>query len=182
MKRNKTSTLSNDPLWYKDAIVYECSQIVLRQQQRRHRRFPRPDRRSSITSQELGVNAIWLLPFYPSPLRDDGYDIADYRTCIPIYGTLDDVQALHSGGPRARHQGHHRTGHQPHLGPASLVPAARRAPPGSHQRNYYVWSDTDQKYPKTPASSSSIRRRRTGPGIRSPRRITGTASIRISPT
>ena len=76
---------------------------------------------------DLGVNAIWLLPFYPSPLRDDGYDIADYRDVHPEYGTLADVKRFIARRARARHARHHRAGHQPHLRPASLVPAR---PPG----------------------------------------------------
>ena len=93
--------------------------------------------------QDLGITAIWLLPFYPSPLRDDGYDIADYRGIHPDYGTLRGLPTLRPGGPPARTAGHHRTGDQPYLGPASLVsgePGGAKA--GSPARNYYVWSDT----------------------------------------
>ena len=73
--------------------------------------------------QDLGVTAIWLLPFYPSPLRDDGYDIADYTDVNPIYGTLDDFKASPRRSPPPRHARHHRTGRQSHLRPASVVPA-----------------------------------------------------------
>ena len=94
-----------------------------RQQRRRHRRLPRPDRRSSTTSQDLGVTAIWLLPFYPSPLSDDGYDIADYTDINPAYGTLRRLQDVPRRGPPPRPARHHRAGDQPHLRPAPLVPA-----------------------------------------------------------
>ena len=60
--------------------------------------------------QDLGVTAIWLLPFYPSPLKDDGYDIADYTSINPPYGTLDDFKEFLDGGARARHPRHHRIG------------------------------------------------------------------------
>ena len=77
--------------------------------------------------QDLGVDCLWLLPFYPSPLRDDGYDIADYRAIHPDYGTVDDFERFLERGPRARHPGHHRAGDQPHLRPAPLVPGGARA-------------------------------------------------------
>ena len=99
--------------------------------------------------QELGVSAIWLLPFYPSPLRDDGYDIADYRTINPAYGTLKDVRRLvqeaHRRGLRVITELviNHTSDQHP------WFQRARRAKPGSTKRNYYVWSDTDKKYQDT---------------------------------
>ena len=84
--------------------------------------------------QDLGVTAIWLLPFYPSPLKDDGYDIADYYSINPIYGTLRDFKAFlneaHAAGPA----GDHGIGREPYLRPAPVVPtfaARRREPPGA---------------------------------------------------
>ena len=96
--------------------------------------------------QDLGVTCIWLLPFFPSPLRDDGYDIADYLDVHPSYGTLEDFQGLPPRGARARPAGDDRAGGQSHVRPASLVPGGAHAPPGSPERDFYVWSDTDQKY------------------------------------
>ena len=94
-----------------------------RQQRRRHRRLPRPDRRSSTTSPALGVSCLWLLPFYPSPLRDDGYDIADYEDVHPDYGTVGGLpRASFRGAHDARPARHHRARHQPHVGPAPVVP------------------------------------------------------------
>ena len=78
--------------------------------------------------QDLGVTAIWLLPFYPSPWRDDGYDISDYTDVHPAYGTLRDFQAFLREAHRARLARHHRAGAEPHLRPASLVSARRAAP------------------------------------------------------
>ncbi|GFK92572.1 Trehalose synthase/amylase TreS [Fundidesulfovibrio magnetotacticus] len=96
--------------------------------------------------QRLGAGAVWLLPFYPSPLRDDGYDIADYDSINPVYGTLRDFR-------RFLHEAHARglkvitelvlnhTSDQ-----HAWFQRARRAAPGSRQRDWYVWSDTTEKY------------------------------------
>ena len=96
--------------------------------------------------QELGVNTVWLLPFYPSPLRDDGYDIADYRNVNPSFGTLRDVRtfvkAAHERGLRVITELviNHTSDQHP------WFQRARLAKRGSAHRNYYVWSDTDQRY------------------------------------
>jgi maltose alpha-D-glucosyltransferase / alpha-amylase len=96
--------------------------------------------------QELGVNTVWLLPFYPSPLRDDGYDIADYRSVNPSFGTLRDVRtfvkAAHERGLRVITELviNHTSDQHP------WFQRARLAKRGSAHRNYYVWSDSDQRY------------------------------------
>ena len=96
--------------------------------------------------QELGVTALWLLPFYPSPLRDDGYDIADYTTINPSYGDLGDfkrfVREAHARGLRVITELviNHTSDQHP------WFQRARRAKPGSSERDYYVWSDTPEKY------------------------------------
>src|SRR5207248_4868769 len=96
--------------------------------------------------QDLGVTAIWLLPFYPSPLKDDGYDIADPMSVHPSYGTLADFKTF-------LHEAHRRglrvvtelvLNHTSDQHP--WFQRARRAPPGSPERDFYVWSDTDQKF------------------------------------
>src|SRR5579885_1379330 len=85
---------ASDPLWYKDAIIYEL-----------HVRAFADANNDGVGDfqglihkldylQDLGVNCLWLLPFYPSPLRDDGYDIADYMNIHPSYGTMDDFDAF----------------------------------------------------------------------------------------
>ena len=91
------------------------------------------------------MTAIWLLPFYPSPLRDDGYDISDYKNVHPSYGTLQRFQGIPARGPSPRAAGDHRTGAQPHFRPARWFQRARRARPGSPARDFYVWSDTPGK-------------------------------------
>ena len=96
--------------------------------------------------QELGVTAIWLLPFYPSPLRDDGYDIADYYDVNPNYGTLDDFKAFlaaaHERGLQVITELviNHTSDQNP------WFQKSRRAAPGSPERELYVWSDTPEKY------------------------------------
>jgi maltose alpha-D-glucosyltransferase/alpha-amylase len=99
--------------------------------------------------QNLGVTAIWTLPFYPSPLRDDGYDISDYRSVNPSYGTMKDFKAFvaeaHRRGLRVITELviNHTSDQHP------WFQKARRAKPGSAARDMYVWSDTDEKYPET---------------------------------
>ncbi|EJC83561.1 trehalose synthase [Rhizobium leguminosarum bv. trifolii WSM2297] len=97
----------------------------------------------------LGVNAIWLLPFFPSPRRDDGYDIADYGNVSPDYGTMEDFRAFVD----AAHQRNIRViielviNHTSDQHP--WFQRARQAPAGSPERDFYVWSDSDQKFPET---------------------------------
>ncbi|MFV9506143.1 MAG: maltose alpha-D-glucosyltransferase [Oscillochloridaceae bacterium umkhey_bin13] len=145
--RNKTPQIfTDDPLWYKDAIIYEVHV----------RAFADSDGDgigdfAGLTSrldylQDLGVTAIWLLPFYPSPLRDDGYDIADYTEVNPSYGTIADVRTFireaHRRGLRVITElvCNHTSDQHP------WFQRARRAKPGSSARDFYVWSDDPNKY------------------------------------
>ncbi len=136
-------------LWYKDAIIYELHVKAFYDGSG----DGRGDFRGLIEKldyvQSLGVTAIWLLPFYPSPQRDDGYDIADYRGIHPDYGTLRDFKAFvreaHRRGLRVITELviNHTSDQHP------WFQAARRARPGSSKRNFYVWSDTDTRYADT---------------------------------
>ena len=112
--------------WYRDAVIY---QVHVKAYQDSNGDgvgdFAGLMRRLDHV-QELGATAVWLLPFYPSPLRDDGYDIGEYKAVNPSYGTLGGLPGLRGRGAPAGPQGHHRAGHQPHLRPARVVPA--RAP------------------------------------------------------
>jgi maltose alpha-D-glucosyltransferase/alpha-amylase len=98
---------------------------------------------------DLGATAIWVMPFYPSPLKDDGYDIADYRGINPAYGTMRNfrrfVRAAHERGLRVITELviNHTSDQHP------WFQKARQAKPGSAARDFYVWSDTDQKYDGT---------------------------------
>ncbi|TCV97317.1 trehalose synthase [Luteibacter rhizovicinus] len=140
---------SVDPLWYKDAIIYQVHlksffdanddgvgdfQGLI-------------DKLDYIA--DLGVNTLWLLPFYPSPRRDDGYDIAEYKAVHPDYGKLSDARRFiaeaHDRGLRVITElviNHTSDQH-------SWFQRARHAKKGSAARNFYVWSDTDQAYDGT---------------------------------
>jgi maltose alpha-D-glucosyltransferase/alpha-amylase len=148
MKRSGRDTVSldGDPLWYRDAVIYETHvRAFCDSDGDGHGDFP------GLTSkldylQDLGVTAIWLLPFYPSPLKDDGYDIADYMSVNPSYGTLSDFRAFlreaHRRGLRVVTELvlNHTSDQHP------WFQRARRSPPGSAARNFYVWSDTADRY------------------------------------
>lgn len=144
-----TLSWSNDPLWYKDAIIYQL-----------HVKAFYDSNDDGIGDfkglvqkldyiQDLGVNTLWLLPFYPSPLRDDGYDISDYRSIHPDYGTRADFRAFmreaHERGLRVITELviNHTSDQHP------WFQAARRAPRDSTKHDFYVWSDTDKKFPET---------------------------------
>ncbi|GIX47319.1 MAG: hypothetical protein KatS3mg131_1530 [Candidatus Tectimicrobiota bacterium] len=121
--------LEDDPLWYKDAIIYELHVRAFYDSNGDGIGDFRGLTQKLDYLQDLGVTAIWLLPFYPSPLRDDGYDIADYTSIHPHYGTLRDFRTFLREAHRRGPARHHRAGGQPHLRPAPLVPARPPRPP-----------------------------------------------------
>ncbi|MFN3817845.1 maltose alpha-D-glucosyltransferase [Blastomonas sp.] len=138
-----------DLLWYKDAVIYQL-----------HIKSFFDANNDGIGDfagliekldyiADLGVTAIWLLPFYPSPRRDDGYDIADYRGVSEDYGSMDDVRAFidaaHERGLRVITELiiNHTSDQHP------WFQAARRAPPGSPERDFYVWAEDDKLYSGT---------------------------------
>jgi maltose alpha-D-glucosyltransferase/alpha-amylase len=137
---------AREPLWFKDAIIYETHV----------RAFFDSDNDGigdfkGLTQkldylQDLGVTCLWLLPFFPSPLRDDGYDISDYLNVHTSYGTLDDfrnfLKAAHTRNLQVLIElvVNHTSDRHP------WFQAARHAGPGSPERDYYVWSDTDKRY------------------------------------
>ena len=135
-----------DPLWYKDAIIYEL-----------HVRAFADSNNDGIGDfqglmsrldylQDLGVTCLWILPFMPSPLRDDGYDIANYTDVNSSYGTMNDFKLFLDAAHKRNMQVmielviNHTSDQHP------WFKAARLAPPGSPERDMYVWSDTDNKY------------------------------------
>ena len=139
----------DDPLWYKDAIVYQLHiKSFFDADNDGVGDFKGLMAKLDYIA-ELGVTAIWLLPFYPSPRRDDGYDIADYRGVHPEYGQLGDVRrfihAAHARGLKVITELviNHTSDQHP------WFQRARQARPGSAARNFYVWSDNDQKYAGT---------------------------------
>jgi maltose alpha-D-glucosyltransferase/alpha-amylase len=140
------STFPDDPLWYKDAIVYQVHVKSFADSDGNGIGDFRGLTQKLDYLQGLGVTAIWLLPFYPSPMRDDGYDIADYYRINPQYGTLRDFQTFlreaHARGLRVITElvlNHTSDQH-------AWFQRSRRAKPGSVWRDFYVWSDTPQKF------------------------------------
>jgi maltose alpha-D-glucosyltransferase/alpha-amylase len=134
------------PDWYKDAIIYELRvRSFFDSNGDGIGDFPGLIAKLDYL-QDLGVTALWLLPFYPSPLRDDGYDIADYTDVHPDCGTLADfdrfVEEAHKRGLKVITELvlNHTSDQHP------WFQRARRAPPGSPERNRYVWSDTPDRY------------------------------------
>jgi maltose alpha-D-glucosyltransferase/alpha-amylase len=134
------------PDWYKDAVIYETHvRAFFDSDADGIGDFPGMSQKLDYL-RDLGVTTIWLLPFYPSPLKDDGYDIADYTSVHPAYGTLEDfttfLAAAHRRGLRVITElvVNHTSDQHP------WFQRARRAAPGSPERNFYVWSDTPERY------------------------------------
>ncbi len=138
--------LDDDPLWYKDAILYELHVRAFQDSDGDGVGDFRGLAQKLDYLQDLGITAIWLLPFYPSPLKDDGYDIASYTDIHPNYGNLRDFQEFleeaHKRGLRVITELviNHTSDQHP------WFQRARRAPKGSPERDFYVWSDTPEKY------------------------------------
>jgi maltose alpha-D-glucosyltransferase / alpha-amylase len=137
--------MPTDDLWYKNAVFYEVY-VRAFQDSSGDGQGDLPGLMSKLDYlQELGVTCLWLLPVYPSPLLDDGYDIADYYDIHPDYGTLDDFRALldaaHSRDIRVITDLvlNHTSDQHPWF-------QAARVDRNSPYRDYYVWSDTDEKY------------------------------------
>src|SRR6266700_8298007 len=141
--------LGDDELWYKDAIIDQL-----------HVKAFADSNNDGIGDfagltekldylQELGITALWLLPFYPSPGRDDGYDIADYRSINPDFGTLKDFRRFMQEAKRRKLKIiielviNHTSDQHP------WFQRARASRPTSDARNWYVWSDTAQRYAGT---------------------------------
>jgi len=153
-KKSKSSAVPKDnflknPTWYKDAVIYQVHVKSYFD--------ANDDGVGDFTGliekldyiAGLGVNAIWLLPFYPSPMRDDGYDIAEYRAIHPAYGTMADARKFiaeaHRRGLRVITEMviNHTSDQHP------WFQKSRHAKKGSKARDFYVWSDTNQKYEGT---------------------------------
>ena len=170
-----------DPLWYKDAIIYEFHVRAFCDSGDDGIGDFRGLTQKLDYLQDLGVTAIWLLPFYPSPLRDDGYDIADYTDVHPAYGTLERLQGVSARGARARLAGHYRTGAQSHFRSAPVVSTRPPGAAGKSRARFLCLERHAGQSTRTRGSSSRISRLRTGRGIPSPTPITGIAFTRISP-
>ncbi|MBB1609095.1 MULTISPECIES: maltose alpha-D-glucosyltransferase [unclassified Pseudomonas] len=139
----------HDPLWYKDAVIYQLHvKSFFDANNDGIGDFPGLIEKLDYIA-DLGVNTLWLLPFYPSPRRDDGYDIAMYRGVHPDYGSLADVRrfiaAAHARNLRVITELviNHTSDQHP------WFQRARRAKKGSRAREWYVWSDSDERYAGT---------------------------------
>ncbi len=136
----------DDPLWYKDAIIYEVHVRAFCDSDANGIGDFKGLMQKLDYIKDLGATTIWLLPFFPSPLKDDGYDIADYYDIHPIYGTLKDFKdflaAAHQRGIRVIIELalNHTSDQHP------WFQKSRLAKPGSRWRNFYVWSDTPEKF------------------------------------
>jgi maltose alpha-D-glucosyltransferase/alpha-amylase len=145
MNRNREGLL-REPLWYKSGVIYEVHVKSFHDADADGCGDFKGLMEKLDYLKDLGVTAVWLLPFYPSPLRDDGYDIADYCDVHPQYGTLKDfklfLREAHRRGLRVIAElvlNHTSDQHK-------WFQRARRAPPDSPWRNFYVWSDTPDRY------------------------------------
>ena len=137
---------ASDPFWFKDAIIYELHVEGFHDSNSDGVGDFRGLAAQLDYLQNLGVTCLWLLPFLPSPLRDDGYDVSDYRNIHPNYGTLDDFTAFMEAAHGRRMQVimelaiNHTSDQHP------WFERARRAAPGTEEREFYVWSDSNQRF------------------------------------
>jgi maltose alpha-D-glucosyltransferase / alpha-amylase len=149
MEPDKKLSWVDDPLWYKDAVIYQLHVKAFHDSNADGIGDFRGLTEKLDYLQDLGINTLWLQPFYPSPFRDDGYDISDYRNVHPAYGTRGDFHAFvkqaHKRGLKVITELviNHTSDQHP------WFQAARRAPAGSAKRDFYVWSDSDKKWPET---------------------------------
>ena len=173
--------LTNEPFWYKSGVIYELHVRAFHDSDGNGIGDFRGLTGKLDYLKDLGVTALWLLPFYPSPLKDDGYDIADYFDIHPNYGTLEDFKVFlreaHRHGLRVITEMvlNHTSDQHP------WFQRARRAKPGSRWRDFYVWSDTPHEIQGHPRSFSRMLKPRTGPGTTRRAPTTGTVFSRTSP-
>ncbi len=120
--------MDKNQLWYKNAVFYEVYVRAYKDSDGDGHGDLRGLAEKLDYLHDLGVECLWLLPIYPSPLRDDGYDIADYYHVLETYGTLEDFKALLDAAHRPRHARDCRPGVEPHLGSASLVSSCSLQP------------------------------------------------------
>ncbi len=142
-------TATSDPLWYKDAIIYEAHVRAFNDSNADGMGDFRGLAEKLDYLEDLGVTAIWLLPFFPSPWKDDGYDISDFRSVHPAYGTLRDFQHFlkeaHRRGLRVITElviNHTSDQH-------AWFQRSRTSEPGSRWRDFYVWSNFPERYAGT---------------------------------
>ena len=174
--------LKHDPNWYRKAVFYE----VLVRGFADSNGSGSGDFTGLISKldylQWLGVDCLWLPPFYASPLRDGGYDISDYCAVLPEFGTLPDFTELVAAGARPRHPGHHRPRRS--TTPATSTRGSRRAAsdPDGPYGDFYVWTDDHEQYADARIIFVDTETSPTGPSTPSAGSTSGTASSATSPT
>jgi maltose alpha-D-glucosyltransferase/alpha-amylase len=130
---------AGDPLWYKDAVIYELHVRAFKDSNGHGiGDFPGLIQRLDYL-QDLGVTSLSLLPFFPSPLKNNGYDISDYMNVHSMYGTMDDFKAFLAAA-------HERDLQLMIELVVNHTSDAARQSPAAPERDFYLWSDTDQKY------------------------------------
>ncbi len=148
-KKRTPEKAARQPLWYKNAVIYELHVRAFHDSDADGAGDFRGLTAKLDYLRDLGVTALWLLPFYPSPLKDDGYDTADYLDVHPMYGSLGDFKVFlreaHRRGLKVITELvlNHTSDQHP------WFQRARRASAGSRWRDYYVWSDDPEKYKGT---------------------------------
>ena len=177
----KKAGSATDPLWYKDAVIYETPRTAFMDSNGDGiGDFPGLMSRLDYL-QDLGVTCLWLLPFFPSPLRDDGYDIANYVDVNPSYGTLNDFKPFLDAAHQRNMQVmielviNHTSDQHPWFKAARPRRPVRRSA-------ICMSGATPTSSTRTLASSSPTPKSPTGPGMKPPSSTTGTASSRISLT
>ena len=142
----KDPAIDEESLWYKDAVIYQLHVKTFYDSDNDGVGDFQGLTQKLDYLKSLGITAIWLLPFYPSPLRDDGYDIADYYDVHPQYGSIKDFKEF----LRQAHKRDLRVITELVINHTSSEHAwfkrARHAKPGSPERDFYVWNDTADKY------------------------------------
>ncbi|TAK81588.1 MAG: maltose alpha-D-glucosyltransferase [Betaproteobacteria bacterium] len=144
-----SAVVADEGLWYRDAVIYQLHVKAFFDSNNDGVGDLKGLTAKLDYIRDLGVNGLWLLPFYPSPLKDDGYDISNYHGVHPQYGTVADfrlfMREAHRRGLKVLTElvVNHTSDQHP------WFQAARRAPPGSRKRDWYVWSETVQKYKGT---------------------------------
>src|SRR5687768_4328116 len=140
---------ADDPLWHRDAVIYQLHVKAFVDSNDDGIGDFRGLASRLDYIKDLGVNTLWLLPFYPSPQKDDGYDVADFHDVHPHYGTIEDFRAFMKETERRGLKVitelvvNHTSDQHP------WFQAARKAPKGSPERDFYVWSDTPERYKGT---------------------------------
>ena len=167
--------------WWRGAVIYQVYPRSFADTERRRRRRPRPGSPQHLDHiASLGVDAVWLSPFFTSPMKDFGYDVADYRDVDPIFGTLGRLRRADRPRARAGPEGHHRPGLSPT--PRTSTPGSARAGrAGPTPRPTGTSGPTPSPTARRPPTGSRCSAAPPGPGTRGAASTTCTTSCREQP-